>query len=213
VLSAPVASPAGVTALPAVGSTQTGALAASAPRRVTVAARLRVPASSLNVVGGQAIVIHGRLLPGVRGRRVRLQGLSGGAWRTLTTARTGRWGGFRLTYAAGGLGREPLRVRFAGDRRNAHASTQGGTLTIYQESVASWYYDGGATACGFHAYYGVANRDLPCGTQVTFRNGGRTVTATVDDRGPFVGGRTWDLNQNAAAALGFGGVGVVWSSA
>ena len=38
------------------------------------------------------------------------------------------------------------------------------------------------------------------------------MTATVDDRGPFVGGRTWDLNQNTAAALGFGGVGSVWSS-
>jgi rare lipoprotein A (peptidoglycan hydrolase) len=36
------------------------------------------------------------------------------------------------------------------------------------------------------------------------------VTATVDDRGPYVGGRDWDLNQNTAAALGFGGVGTVW---
>jgi rare lipoprotein A (peptidoglycan hydrolase) len=34
----------------------------------------------------------------------------------------------------------------------------------------------------------------------------------VDDRGPFVGGRDWDLNQNTAAALGFGGVGAVWTS-
>ena len=38
------------------------------------------------------------------------------------------------------------------------------------------------------------------------------MTATVDDRGPYVGGRTWDLNQNTAAALGFGGVGTVWAS-
>jgi rare lipoprotein A (peptidoglycan hydrolase) len=44
-------------------------------------------------------------------------------------------------------------------------------------------------------------------------NGGRTVTAVVDDRGPYVGGRQWDLNQNTAGALGFGGVGTVWSSA
>jgi rare lipoprotein A len=53
---------------------------------------------------------------------------------------------------------------------------------------------------------------LPCGTQVTFRYGGRTVTATVDDRGPYVGGREWDLNQNTAGALGFNGVDTVWSS-
>ena len=57
-----------------------------------------------------------------------------------------------------------------------------------------------------------ACRMLPCGTQVTFHYGGRTVTAVVDDRGPFVGGREWDLNQNVAGALGFGGVGTVWSS-
>ena len=68
------------------------------------------------------------------------------------------------------------------------------------------------TACGFHAYYGVANKTLPCGTKVTFAYGGRTVTATVDDRGPFVAGREWDLNQNTAAALGMGGVATVWSS-
>ena len=59
---------------------------------------------------------------------------------------------------------------------------------------------------------GVANQTLPCGTKVTFRYGGRTVTAVVDDRGPFVGGREWDLNQNTAGALGFGGVGTVWST-
>ena len=33
-----------------------------------------------------------------------------------------------------------------------------------------------------------------------------------DDRGPVVAGRDWDLNQNTAGALGFGGVDAVWSS-
>jgi len=31
--------------------------------------------------------------------------------------------------------------------------------------------------------------------------------------GPYVEGRDWDLNQNTAAALGFGGVGTVWGHA
>ena len=44
---------------------------------------------------------------------------------------------------------------------------------------------------------------------LTKQLGGRTVVATVDDRGPYVGGRTFDLNQNTAAALGFAGVGTV----
>jgi rare lipoprotein A (peptidoglycan hydrolase) len=59
---------------------------------------------------------------------------------------------------------------------------------------------------------GVASKALPCGTHVTFVYGGHRVTAVVDDRGPFVDGRDWDLNQNTAAALGFGGVDTVWSS-
>ena len=85
-------------------------------------------------------------------------------------------------------------------------------MTVFRAAIASWYNDGGNTACGFHAYYGVANRTLPCGTKVAMRFNGRSVNATVDDRGPYVGGRDWDLNQNTAAALGFGGVGQVWSS-
>jgi rare lipoprotein A (peptidoglycan hydrolase) len=58
----------------------------------------------------------------------------------------------------------------------------------------------------------VANLSLPCGAKVRFMNRGRTVTAVVDDRGPYVAGREWDLNQNTAAALGFSGVGSVWST-
>ena len=87
-----------------------------------------------------------------------------------------------------------------------------GTATGFEQNVASWYDDAGSTGCGFHATYGVANKSLPCGTHVTFSYGGRTVVATVDDRGPYVGGRTWDLNQNTAAALGFAGVGTVWDA-
>jgi rare lipoprotein A (peptidoglycan hydrolase) len=107
------------------------------------------------------------------------------------------------------------RVRLQGlvnDRWTTLTIGRAGRLTVYQQSLASWYYDGGSTGCGFHSYYGVANVSLPCGTRVSFLYGGRTVTAVVDDRGPYVGGRTWDLNQNTAAALGFGGVDTVWSS-
>ena len=76
-------------------------------------------------------------------------------------------------------------------------------------AVASWYYDEGNTACGFHARYGVANKTLRCGTKVTIRYGDRSVVATVDDRGPYVYGRSFDLSQNTAAALGMWGVATV----
>jgi rare lipoprotein A (peptidoglycan hydrolase) len=77
--------------------------------------------------------------------------------------------------------------------------------------VASWYYDEGDTACGFHAEYGVANKTLPCGTRVTLNYAGHTVVATVDDRGPFIYGRSFDLDQKTAQALGMWGVATVYS--
>ena len=90
------------------------------------------------------------------------------------------------------------------------ARAPAGRSALYSAAAVSWYDDAGTTGCGFHAGYGVASRTLPCGTRLTFVNGGRSVTATVDDRGPYVYDREWDLNQNTAAALGFSGVGTVW---
>ncbi len=184
----------------------------SASETVAVAARVQLQDPSINVLSGSSVDIHGHLLPGLAWRTVLLQARSGADWQTVAKALTRRGGRFDLHFVAGNLGTEQLRVRFAGDASNGRAFGHVGRLTVYRESVASWYSDGGSTACGFHATMGVANKTLPCGTKVTFLYGGRQVTATVDDRGPFVPGRDWDLNQNTAAALGMGGVATVWSS-
>ena len=185
---------------------------ATSPMPVDVAARLRVPDRQMSLIGGQTVQVRGRLLPAQSGRKVSLQGRQAGRWQTLATGRTGSAGRFLLRYVASSAGQERIRIRFAGDRRNGRATAAAGQVTVYRAAGASWYNDGGNTACGFHARYGVANRTLPCGTAVTLRYNGQSVTATVDDRGPFVAGRDWDLNQNTAGALGFGGVGTVWSS-
>jgi hypothetical protein len=74
----------------------------------------------------------------------------------------------------------------------------------------SWYgpgFYGHRTACGLAlttSLVGVANRTLPCGTIVKFRNpaNGRTVSVPVVDRGPYVAGRQWDLTGGACLALG-----------
>jgi hypothetical protein len=179
---------------------------------VEVAASVRLRARSISVLGGQAIKIRGRLLPAAAGRKVSLQGRRSGRWHTLASSRTGTAGRFVLRYVTSSAGQEPVRVWFAGDRFNGRSTAKVGQMTVYRAAGASWYEDGGNTACGFHAYHGVANRTLPCGTKVAFRYDGHAVTAIVDDRGPYVGGRDWDLNQNTASALGFGGVGTVWSS-
>src|SRR5947207_12523833 len=73
----------------------------------------------------------------------------------------------------------------------------------------SWYgpgFYGQHTACGqilTTTLRGVANRTLPCGTLVTFRNpaNGRTATVPVVDRGPYVAGRTWDLTGGLCVYL------------
>jgi rare lipoprotein A len=91
-------------------------------------------------------------------------------------------------------------------------------VTVYRASVASWYgpgFIGGRTACGGTlgaGTLGVANKTLPCGTHVTFHYHGHTVTARVVDRGPYVGGREWDLTPAVKARLHFPSTGTVWST-
>lgn len=187
---------------------------ASAPRQVqhiAVAASMRVPARGHGVLDGQRVAISGRLLPELAGRVVTLQSRFGSHWRDVARTRTGRHGEFRLRFTPA-RGPHSLRVRFVGDAANTATTASAGSATGFEPAVASWYNDGGQTGCGFHATYGVANKSLPCGTHVTFSYGGRTVVATVDDRGPYVAGRTFDLNQNTAAALRFAGVGTVWAA-
>jgi len=67
--------------------------------------------------------------------------------------------------------------------------------------IASWYYDNGSTGCGFHASFGVATLVAPCGSHFRICNGSNCVVATRDDSGPYVGGRTFDLNPTSRAAL------------
>ncbi len=181
---------------------------------VTVTAEVSAHRANHAVLAGGEIAVHGRVLPVVGSRSVQLQGHAGKHWQTLARTRTARSGRFTLGYRAQSGTNRKLRVLFAGDTANARASASAGTITVYQPAIASWYYDAGlATGCGFNARYGVANKTLPCGTKVQFKYGGRTVMATVDDRGPYVYGRTWDLGQSTRAALGFdGGVGTVWAS-
>jgi rare lipoprotein A len=181
-------------------------------RLATLSSHLVVRRGQFAAPEGSTVVVHGLLKPGRRGATVRLVERAGRSWRTLAISRTHRSGGFRIRYRVHGLGVTPIRVAFAGSRRHRSASVAAGKIVALAPTVASWYYDAGNTACGFHATYGVANKTLPCGTRVTLSYGGRTVVATVDDRGPYVYGRTFDLNQNTARYLGMWGVGQVFAS-
>ena len=78
----------------------------------------------------------------------------------------------------------------------------------YRPAVATWYgpgFFGHRTACGAvltHQTLGVANKRLPCGTQVSLRYRGRTVVVPVIDRGPYSRGVDFDLTYATARRLG-----------
>lgn len=191
---------------------------ASAPQRVKVVARLSGKAGR-HVNIGRSVRVSGALKPGLGGRTVRLQLRTRGDWKTVDRARTGRGGRFRASWRASKPGAFRLRIRFSGDRHNEAVSrTLRGRTYVYRPAAASWYgpgFYGGRTACGYTlsaSIKGVANKSLPCGTRVRFRYHGRTTVAKVIDRGPYAGGREWDLTPATKQALGFGSTGTVWST-
>ncbi|CAB4919007.1 unannotated protein [freshwater metagenome] len=79
--------------------------------------------------------------------------------------------------------------------------------------VATWYgpgWYGRTTACGntlTSRLLGVAHKTLPCGTKVRFSFRGRSVVATVVDRGPYGSGIDYDLTWAAARRLGILAIG------
>lgn len=88
-------------------------------------------------------------------------------------------------------------------------------LGVEAYASASWYGPGlygNHLACGgtlspgdFH----VAHRTLPCGTRLIICYRSRCAATWVGDRGPYVGGRTFDLGPGLARSLGFDGVHTV----
>jgi len=79
--------------------------------------------------------------------------------------------------------------------------------------VASYYWQGQRTASGARFNpdgLTAAHRTLPFGTRVLVTNhsNGRSVTVTINDRGPFIKGRVIDLSRGAASAIGMTGAGL-----
>jgi rare lipoprotein A len=88
----------------------------------------------------------------------------------------------------------------------AHASTK---------VKASWYgpgFHGRTTASGerFNQYaMTAAHRTLPFGTKVRVKHKDRSVIVVINDRGPFIRGRSLDLSKGAARKIGCSGVCLV----
>ena len=171
--------------------------------RITIARR------SLNVLEGHSLSVAGALRPALAHARVLLQERHDGHWHTVAHTHTGSRGRFDLRYVPGRMSTVALRVS------TQTATRKVGMLNVYREAIASWYGGGGSLACGGEltsSTLGVANKTLPCGTLVTLRYGDRSVRVPVVDRGPYVPGREFDLTEATKQALGFPGLGAVWSS-
>lgn len=79
--------------------------------------------------------------------------------------------------------------------------------------IASYYWQGQMTASGVRFNPNAmtaAHRTLPFGTRVrvTNQSNGKTVTVTINDRGPFIKGRIIDLSSAAAGVIGMKGAGL-----
>ena len=76
-------------------------------------------------------------------------------------------------------------------------------------AIASWYDQSGPGACnlpgGAQTGYRFASLILRCGTRIRIC-ARRCVTAVMADHGPYVAGRTFDLNVNLRSAIGCGGL-------
>ena len=75
-----------------------------------------------------------------------------------------------------------------------------------QSALASYYAEHGGGACGVDDVqrgYRFASLFLACGARIRICHSG-CVTATMADHGPYVAGRTFDLNVNLRSAIGCG---------
>jgi rare lipoprotein A len=110
------------------------------------------------------------------------------------------------------------KVAYRSHRRNyaeAHTRTRRSysVASAGGSGKASYYWEGQRTASGARFNPNAmtaAHRSLPFGTRVrvTNRSNGRSVVVTINDRGPFIGGRIIDLSRGAAQAISMTGAGV-----
>jgi hypothetical protein len=171
--------------------------------------------SKHSVLKGKGLVVRGKVRPSGR-HRVKL--VFGGRDRGVRGLTTEANGTFAVRWLPDRTGTHAVRAYAIHDRRIRGSHSASRKLTAYRLAGASYYGPGifgNGVACGgtlMPGTMGVAHKTLPCGTKVTLRYHGRTVTVPVIDRGPYVAGRDYDLTWAVKQRLGFPGVDTVMAT-
>jgi rare lipoprotein A (peptidoglycan hydrolase) len=140
----------------------------------------------------------------------------GSSWVPEALVHAGSNGTFTAAWHTKGAGQLTIRAVLQGSQAStAAASPPALSVTVYRRSIATVYgpgFYGQKTACGVtlrRRTLGVANRTLPCGTEVQVYYNGSVITVPVIDRGPYAHHANWDLTMATARALGMTGTEVV----
>lgn len=173
---------------------------------------------------GAPLRITGAFDTALADRRVRVERRTpSGRWLKIKSARVRTTGRFAAVWKTRSTRVHELRVVLepteTAARKDDGAATARATsdapsvkIAVLGRVKATWYGPGlygNTTSCGVTLTpdtVGVAHRTLPCGTQVEFRRGGKTVVAPVIDRGPFANDATFDLTKPVADRVGVTGV-------
>jgi rare lipoprotein A len=184
-----------------------------APKRVKSHVALHV--SRHSVLSGDGVTLRGKVRPS-GAHRVKV--VFGGPSHRVLALRTKSNGTFRVKWDAGQIGNYDVTAFGVHDKRVRGSHSKVRHLTSYRLAGASYYGPGlygNGVACGGTlepGTLGVANKTLPCGTEVKLRYGGHSITVPVIDRGPYVAGREYDLTEATKDRLGFPGVGDVMAN-
>jgi rare lipoprotein A len=158
------------------------------------------------VRAGQRVAVDGVAAPG---QHASLQIRRHGRWRTIGRDRATASGHYVLRGRLHRAMSASARMKLGGAARPL------GRVNVYRWAAASWYGPGlygNRLGCGgtlTAGSVGVAHKTLPCGTKLALRHRGRTVHVRVIDRGPYVGGREYDLTEATARKLRFRGHGSI----
>jgi rare lipoprotein A len=134
----------------------------------------------------------------------------------IASERNGRRGHHVAAFHERGKHGNATGVVSLGHRHGSSSSRHGRFVAAHNRTVREARFGGSeGGSVGVASYYGArgmtaAHRTLPFGTRVQVTNlaNGHSVTVRINDRGPFVRGRSIDLSAGAARAIGMTGAGV-----